>query len=75
MDGKGCRVDNVFAERLWRSVNEDAYLKAHETPRQAESEMGKCFRFDDEKRRHQGLGRKTPDEAYDADFLNEQKTA
>jgi putative transposase len=46
MDGKDRWVDNVFVERLWRSVKyEDVYLKAYETPRQAESEMGKYFRF------------------------------
>ncbi len=44
MDGKDRWVDNVFVERLWRSVKyEDVYLKAYETPRQAESEMGKYF--------------------------------
>jgi putative transposase len=76
MDGKGRWVDNVFVERLWRSLKyEDVYLKAYETPRQAESEIGKYFRFYNEKRRHQGLERKTPDEAYDADLLNEQKAA
>jgi putative transposase len=51
MDGKGRWVDNVFVERLWRSLKyEEIYLKAYGTPRQAESEMGKYFRFYNERR-------------------------
>lgn len=76
MDGKGRWVDNVFVERLWRSVKyEEVYLKAYETPRQAEIEIGRYFRFYNEKRRHQGLASKTPDEVYYADFLSEPKAA
>jgi putative transposase len=76
MDGKGRWVDNVFVERLWRSLKyEDVYLKAYETPRQAEIEIGRYFRFYNEKRRHQGLARKTPDEVYYADLLSEPKAA
>lgn len=76
MDGKGRWVDNVFVERLWRSVKyEEVYLKAYETPRQAEIEIGRYFRFYNEKRRHQGLAGKTPDEVYDADLFDERKAA
>jgi putative transposase len=76
MDGKGRWVDNVFVERLWRSLKyEEVYLKAYETPRQAEIEIDRYFRFYNEKRRHQGLARKTPDEVYYADLLSEQKAA
>jgi putative transposase len=76
MNGKGRWVDNVFVERLWRSLKyEDAYLKAYETPRQAEIEIGRYFRLYNEKRRHQGLERKSPDEVYDADLFNKQKAA
>jgi putative transposase len=76
MDGTGRWVDNVFVERLWRSLKyEEIYLKAYKTPRQAESEIGKYFRFYNEKRRHQGLERKTPDEVYYADLVNEQQAA
>jgi putative transposase len=76
MDGKGRWVDNVFVERLWRSIKyEEIYLKAYETPRQAESEIGNYFRFYNEKRRHQGLAGKTPDEVYDADLFDERKAA
>jgi putative transposase len=53
MDGKGRWVDNVFVERLWRSLKyEDVYLKAYETPRQAEIEIGRYFHFYNEKRRY-----------------------
>ncbi len=46
MDGKGRWVDNVFIERLWRSVKyEEVYLKAYNTPREAEQEMGNIFDF------------------------------
>jgi putative transposase len=76
MDGKGRWVDNVFVERLWRSLKyEEVYLKAYESPRQAETEIGRYFRFYNEKRRHQGLERKTPDDVYFADLLTEQKAA
>lgn len=76
MDGKGRWVDNVFVERLWRSLKyEEVYLKAYESPRQAETEIGRYFRFYNEKRRHQGLQRKTPDDVYFADLLTEQKAA
>lgn len=76
MDGKGRWVDNVFVERLWRSVKyEEVYLKAYETPRQAETEIGKYFRFYNEKRRHQGLDRQTPDIVYYAGLNNEKQAA
>jgi putative transposase len=76
MDGKGRWVDHVFVERLWRSLKyEEVYLKAYEALRQAEIEIGRYFRFYNEKRRHQGLAGKTPDEVYDADLLSEQKAA
>lgn len=74
MDGKGRWVDNVFVERLWRSLKyEEVYLKAYETTKQAESEIRRYFRFYNEKRRHQGLDRQTPDAVYYAglEMLNE----
>jgi putative transposase len=44
MDGKGRWLDNVFVERLWRSLKyEEVYLKAYETIRQAELEIGDYF--------------------------------
>jgi putative transposase len=76
MDGKGRWVDNVFVERLWRSLKyEEVYLKAYETPRQAETEIGKYFRFYNEKRRHQGLNGQTPDAIYYTGLNNEKQAA
>ena len=58
MDGKGRLGDNVFIERLWRS------LRAYTTPREAELEIGHYMVFYNEERNHQGLNDLTPDEAY-----------
>lgn len=74
MDGKGRWIDNVFVERLWRSLKyEEVYLKAYTSPRQAETEIGKYFQFYNEKRRHQGLNRQRPDDVYFSGLL--QKAA
>ena len=65
MDGKGRWVDNVFVERLWRSVKyEEVYLKAYETVAEARDGIGAYFKFYNSERRHQGLNRKTPDQVY-----------
>ncbi|MBY8111712.1 IS3 family transposase [Vibrio fluvialis] len=65
MDGKGRWVDNVFIERLWRSLKyEEVYLKAYTTPREAELEIGDYMVFYNEERNHQGLNDLTPDETY-----------
>ncbi|WP_274056102.1 IS3 family transposase [Vibrio parahaemolyticus] len=65
MDGKGRWVDNVFIERLWRSLKyEGVYLKAYTTPREAELEIAHYMVFYNEERNHQGLNDLTPDEAY-----------
>ncbi len=65
MDGKGRWVDNVFVERLWRSVKyEDIYLKAYETPRQLHRGLEDYFRFYNTRRRHSSLKRRTPDTVY-----------
>lgn len=65
MDGKGRWVDNVFIERLWRSLKyEEVYLKAYTTPRETELEIGNYMVFYNEERNHQGLNDLTPDEAY-----------
>ena len=57
--------DNVSAERPWRSVKYgEVYLHACEGMAAARAGMDRCFRFHDVERRHQGLGRRTPDEAY-----------
>ena len=58
-------VDNVFVERLWRSVKyEEVYLHAYEGVAAARVGLGRYFRFYNAERRHQGLGRRTPDAVY-----------
>lgn len=68
MDGRGRWLDNVFIERLWRSVKyEEVYLKAYENGTQARQGLGDYFEFYNSRRRHQGLSRRTPDEVYHQD--------
>lgn len=65
MDGKGRWVDNVFVERLWRSVKyEDVYLRAYETPAELHAGLDRYFRFYNTRRRHSALDRRTPDAVY-----------
>ena len=65
MDGKGRWVDNVFVERLWRSVQyEDLYLRAYETPAELRRGLGQYFEFYNSRRRHSALDRRTPDAVY-----------
>jgi len=65
MDGKGRWVDNVFVERLWRSVKyEEVYLKAYDSLGEARASLGNYFEFYNSERRHQSLGRRTPDNVY-----------
>jgi putative transposase len=65
MDGKGAWRDNVFVERLWRSVKyEEVYLKAYDTVAQARSSLGRYLDFYNRLRPHSSLDRRTPDEAY-----------
>jgi len=67
MDGKGRWMDNVFVERLWKSVKyEEVYLKAYGSIAEARRELGKYFEFYNQRRRHQGLDRRTPDAVYKA---------
>ena len=65
MDGKGRWVDNVFVERLWRSVKyEDVYLHAYETPTELRAGLARYFEFYNARRRHSALDRRTPDAVY-----------
>ena len=65
MDGKGRALDNVFVERLWRSVKyEDIYPKGYETLKEVKQGLQKYFKFYNEDRRHQGIGNRTPAEVY-----------
>jgi len=65
MDGKGRWMDNVFVERLWRTVKyEDIYLRAYENPADLQAGLNRYFRFYNTQRGHAALDRKTPDEVY-----------
>jgi len=65
MDGKGRCLDNVFVERLWRSLKyEEVYLKAYSTARDAHDGIGSYMRFFNEVRPHQALDYRTPKEIY-----------
>lgn len=65
MDGKGAWRDNVFVERLWRSVKyEEVYLKAYASVAEARDGIGKYLTFYNTRRPHQALDGKTPDQAY-----------
>ena len=65
MDSRGRWVDNVFVERLWRSVKyEEVYLKSYGSLTEARRELAVYFEFYNQRRRHQGLDDRTPDEVY-----------
>ena len=65
MDGKGSWRDNVFVERLWRSVKyEEVYLKAYRTVSEARLSIGRYLAFNNGRRPHSSLDRMTPDQAY-----------
>ena len=65
MDGKGAWRDNVFVERLWRSIKyEEIYLKAYDTVSEARASIGRYLTFYNGRRPHSSLDRNTPDQAY-----------
>ena len=65
MDGKGAWRDNVFVERLWRSVKyEEVYLRAYDSVADARASLGRYLAFYNAKRPHSSLGARTPDQAY-----------
>jgi putative transposase len=65
MDGKGRWMDNVFIERLWRSLKyEEVYLKAYDTVAQAQQGIDDWINFYNQERRHASLNRMTPDQVY-----------
>jgi len=68
MDGKGRAYDNIFVERLWRSVKyEEVYLKRYETGKEAVDGLNRYLTFYNDKRLHQALGYKTPRSWYTAE--------
>ena len=65
MDGRGRALDNVFIERLWRTLKyEEVYLKDYEDAWQADASLGEYLEFYCYERRHQSLGKRTPAEVY-----------
>lgn len=65
MDGRGRALDNVFIERLWRTVKyEEVYLKEYRDGWEAEASLSEYFRFYCDERIHQSLGYRTPSEVY-----------
>jgi putative transposase len=65
MDGRGAWRDNVFVERIWRSVKyEEVYLRAYDSVGEARASLGRYLEFYNSKRPHSSLDAKTPDHAY-----------
>lgn len=65
MDGKGRAYDNIFTERLWRSVKyEEIYLADYDSPREARQGLGRYFQFYNAERPHQALANRRPVELY-----------
>ncbi len=67
MDGKGRVFDNIFIERLWRTVKvEEVYLHDYQTVTEARYNLGRHFELYNNRRLHQALGYRTPAEVYGA---------
>ena len=65
MDGKGCWRDNVFVERLWKSIKyEEIYLHAYDSVSAARAGIGKYFSFYNQRRPHTEHGGETPETMY-----------
>ena len=74
MDGKGCYLDNIFVERLWRSIKyEEVYLHAYESPQEARRQIAQYINFYNFERLHQSLGYRTPAEVYAESKANQSK--
>ncbi len=65
MDGKGCWRDNIFVERLWKTIKyEEVYLRAYESVSEARTRLGRYFDFYNRRRPHTANGRVPPDHRY-----------
>ena len=65
MDGKGSWRDNVFVERLWKTVKyEEVYLRAYDSVADAKANLATYLRFYNQRRPHRSLDGRTPDAAY-----------
>jgi putative transposase len=74
MDGKGRYLDNIFVERLWRSVKyEEVYLKAYENVDEAKAGLGTYLDFYNDDRPHQSLGYQTPYQVFEAGKVSEER--
>jgi putative transposase len=70
MDGKGRYSDNIFVERLWRTVKyEEVYLRAYSNGREAKAGIDSYFRFYNAQRPHQSLSYRTPAEVFNGDLM------
>ena len=75
MDGRGAWRDNVFVERLWRSVKyEEVYLRAYDSVSDARASLGRYLNFYNARRPHSSLGARTPEQAY-LDHLPQREAA
>ena len=75
MDGRGAWRDNVFVERLWRSVKyEEVYLRAYDSVSDARASLGRYLDFYNSRRPHSSLGARTPERAY-LDHLPQEMAA
>jgi putative transposase len=76
MDGKGAWRDNVFVERLWRSIKyEEVYLHAYDSVAQAKLDIARYISFYNTVRPHSSLDKKRPDEFYFATLLAIKRAA
>ena len=76
MDGKGCWRDNVFVERLWKSIKyEEVYLHAYDTVSAAHQGLERYLMFYNQTRPHQALDGQTPDQVYDDNLTTRQTAA
>jgi putative transposase len=65
MDGKGRALDNIFTERLWRTVKyEEVYIHDYTSPCEARQALSRYFEFDNHERPHQALDYLTPAQVY-----------
>jgi len=71
MDHKGCWFDNIFTERLWRTIKyEEVYVKQYESPREVRQSLYEYITFYNNERKHSSLGNKTPAEVYRKKKIN-----
>ena len=76
MDGKGSYNDNLFIERLWRTVKyEEVYLKAYQDGREAKTALADYFRFYNNERPHQSLGYRTPAAVYNPNRMDKPQVS